>query len=340
MAKKKNRQRFLNSGSTMLNLAISGRYDGGFPVGHYTFFVGDSQSGKTFLCLTSFAEATKDSFFDDHRLIYDGVEEGAMMDVTKFFGSSVAKRIEAPSNDGASFYVEDFYYNLDDAIKLGVPFIYVLDSMDALTSKAALEKFDEHKKAHREGKDSAGSYGDGKAKYNSEHLRKVIKPLKAMNSILIIITQTRDNLGFGFEKKSRSGGRALKFYAAVEVWTTAVGSLKKTVNGKDRIYGMISEIRVKKNRVTGRDRNAKVPIINTYGVDDIRSCVEWLVEEKHWKNSKGSINAPEFDFKGKLNKLISHIEEEGLEEDLRSLVQEVWDDIEESLTVERKSRYD
>ena len=42
----------LGTGSTLLNLAISGKTCGGFPAGKYVFFVGDSSSGKTFLALT------------------------------------------------------------------------------------------------------------------------------------------------------------------------------------------------------------------------------------------------------------------------------------------------
>lgn len=339
MAKKK-KVRYLSTGSTMLNLAISGKYDGGFPLGHYTFFVGDSQSGKTFLVITCLAEAANNPAFDDYRLIYDGVEEGAMMDVAKFFGKKTAVRLEAPNTDGASYSIEDFYFNVDDAIKDGRKFIYILDSMDALSSSSAEEKFEERKTAHRKGKETAGSYGDGKAKYNSEHLRKLIRPLKDSGSILIIINQTRDNLGFGFEKKTRSGGKALRFYAAVEIWSAVKGIIKKKVKEKDRPIGMISECRVKKNRVSGKDRNVLIPIFNSHGVDDIQSCINYLLEEKHWKKTNGIINAPEFEFKGKEPKLIHHIEENNYELDLRSLVQDVWDEIEASLVTERKPRYE
>jgi len=55
----------LSTGSTLLNLACSGRVNGGFLKGFYYFIVGDSKSGKTFLSLTCLAEASINKDFDD-----------------------------------------------------------------------------------------------------------------------------------------------------------------------------------------------------------------------------------------------------------------------------------
>ena len=109
--------------------------------------------------------------------------------------------------------------------------------MDCLSSKEEADKFDQHKKAFRTGKKVPGSYGDGKAKKNSAGIRKLLSDLGKSDSILIIINQTRDNIGFGFDKKTRSGGKALRFYATTEIWSSVVGKLKKNVRGKDRQQG-------------------------------------------------------------------------------------------------------
>ena len=50
---------FLSTGCTLLNLACAGSRRGGFTVGHFTYLVGDSTSGKTFLALTCLAEAAE-----------------------------------------------------------------------------------------------------------------------------------------------------------------------------------------------------------------------------------------------------------------------------------------
>jgi len=343
-ASKPSRRDLLSTGSTLLNLACSDNPFGGFLKGKYYFLVGDSASGKTFLSMTCFAEAMNNKHFKDYRLIYDNVEDGCLMDVERLFGRDVAEHLEFPSKakDGTpvfSFTIEDFYYHLDDALKEDKPFIYVLDSMDGLSSVAEGEKFEDHKKAHRQQLKSPGSYGDGKAKRNSEGLRKILNGLRKSGSILIILSQTRDNLGFGFEKKSRSGGHALRFYATVEIWSSILASIKKTVRGKKRAVGVSTLLKVKKNRITGKSREVSVSIFPSYGIDDIGGCVDYLVDEGWWKVSKQSIEAGEFDVTATRDKLIARIEAEEWENELRSIVGKCWKEIEIASIPIRKSKY-
>lgn len=342
--KKKSKRIFLNTGSTLLNLAMSDKLRGGFAQGRYYLFVGDSESGKTFLALTCLAEAAANPKFDEHRLIHDDVEGGALMDIRKFFGKKVANRLEAPSVDKDSGPVhsesiEDFYYHIDDALKDGRPFIYILDSEDGLTSDQERSKFDKNKSAHRQGDDEKGSYGDGKAKINSANIRRVVSDLKKTRSILIIINQTRDNLGFGFKKKTRSGGHALVFYACASLWASVKGKLAKTVKGKARQIGVQVQIKVEKNRVTGKSRVITLPIFHSYGVDDITSCIDYLISEGQWFKTKDTITAPDFDFAGRMEKLVQLIEQDNLQKDLRHLVAEVWTEIEDACTLKRPPRY-
>jgi RecA/RadA recombinase len=331
----------LSTGSTLLDIACSGRVQGGFAKGHYFWMAGDSTSGKTFFSRTLLAEAANNPEFDDYRFIYDDVEGGSLMDTAKFFGQKLVDRIELPSTSGPSDTVEDFYYNVDDALKKG-PCIYILDSMDALTSKQEDEKFTKQKNAKRKGKAAAGDYGISKAKVNSMRLRKILKPLARTGSILIIISQTRDNVGaMGYgDKKTTAGGRSLKFYAAMEVWTSVKERIKRTVNEKRRQIGITCHIKVKKNRFTGVESEVDVPIYWSYGIDNTGSMVDFLIDEKHWKKGRaGAIAAKEFEFTGAREKLIRHIEENNLEDQLKEIVGEVWDKIVEACAVKRKKRY-
>lgn len=345
---------FVSTGSTVLNLACTNHPYRGFAKGHYYFMVGDSKSGKTFLSLTCLSEASYNSNFDNYRFIYDNAEEGAMMDIKKFFGKQVYKRMEPPARAYAqsgpeapifSETVEDFYFHLDDAIKKGAPFIYILDSMDSISSRAEQDKFVKTKRAVRGQKeDIAGSFGDGKAKVNSATLRQFIRPLERTKSILIIINQTRDNLGFGFKKKTRSGGHALTFYATIELWSSIKKKIKRTVRGKKRTIGAQCKIDINKNRILGRERDGNegilIPIYYSYGIDDIGSCVDFLVDEGYWKKKKNIITAPELNWQGPRAGLIREIELETYEKDLRDLVWDLWKEIEEACVVDRKKRYE
>lgn len=340
---------YLSTGSTLLNLALSDRTDGGFLPGKYYFIVGDSASGKTFFAMTCLAEAAGNPAFADHRFIFDNVEDGALMDVSRFFGSVVQEKLEAPrqykgGEDRFSDSIEDFYYNLDDALNDGRPFIYVLDSMDSLTSKDEERKFDEHKKAARKetpgAKDPAGSFGDGKAKKNSSLLRRAHARLKKTNSILIVISQTRDNIDAGpwGEQKTRSGGRALRFYATCEIWTSIVGQIKKKVNDRDRVQGHYIQLQVKKNRINGKLQKVQTAIYPTYGIDDIGSCIDYLVFEKWWKKTNGEIKAKELGVSAKRSKLI-RLCEEGKLADLWRALYACWQNVEEQSALARPPRY-
>jgi recombination protein RecA len=346
-------ENYLSTGSTLLNLALSGRADGGIPAGKYAYFVGDSSSGKTFLALTALAEAQLSEHFKGHRIIFDNAEDGALMDFNRYFGPTVASKLEPArvDKDGdpqPSSTIEEFYFNLDDALdkaEKGKPFIYVLDSMDSLSSDYEGKKFDEAKTASRKGKDAKGSYGDGKAKTNSTYLRRAVARIRDTGSVLIIISQTRDNIDAGmFEpSKTRSGGHALKFYAAVEIWSSVAGKLKKTVHGKDRQIGIVAKLSVKKNRITGKEWSVAVPLYWSTGIDDVGSCVDYLVDEKQWKkDGSGQIDGSG-DFKGCVGyreQVIKYVEDSELEDDLRELTADVWKMVEVACTVERKQRYE
>lgn len=357
-AKDRPKHKFLGTGCALLNLAISGLTDGGLLVGGYTFLVGDSSSGKSFTAMTCLAEAAHNEEFDGYEFIYDNAENGVLFDVAKYLGQKTANRLKAPRYEKGeaknSTTVEEFYYNLTRLLDKGKPIIYILDSMDALSSDADIEVFETNRKVHEteQGK-KAGSYGMSKAKLNSTSMPHIIAKLEETGSILIIICQTRDNVGFGFAEKTRAGGRALKFYAHVEVWTSVVETIKRSVDGKQRPIGIRIQASIKKNRVNGWMGKIEVPIYRSLGIDDLGCCVHWLIEEGHWKKPKkkeadGKVKedkeskayvAHEFKLQGSEDALIQAIQKKGLEEQLYKICQTFWTTLENSCKVERKPRY-
>jgi RecA/RadA recombinase len=337
---------YLPTGSTLLNLAISGKIDGGYPLGRYTYMVGDSGSGKTWFSLTCMAEAARIARFKKHRFIFDNPERGALMDFERYFGSEMARRLEPPKRekDGTPIYsvtTEDFYYNLDDALKEG-PCIYVLDSMDALDTKQDAAKFDSDKKAKKKGEESTGSYGMSKAKENSTKMRKVCSMLEQTESILIVIGQTRTDIKSQFGGKTRAGGHALTFYAHLEFWTEVAFPVKRSVNARDRNIGAWISIYMEKNRVSGWIRNSvSVPFFHQHGLDDIGSCVRYLVLEKHWpKNKDGVVTTSGLGLKPNTEeKIIQEIQRLNKEDIVRMQVQKIWDKVQEACRVKRKANY-
>lgn len=345
------KEHFISSGSTLINLACSGTPYGAYTIGRYFWIFGESSSGKSFLMMTALAEFSINPLFDDYDIIFDNAEDGVLMDIEQYFGPKLAKRVQPPrlDEDGTPIYsskIEDFYFNLDDrfaAIRKGKgkKFIYLLDSMDALSSKYEGEKFDEAKKADRKGTTAKGDYGDGKAKINSRYMRRVAAELRDTDCILIIISQARDNIDAGMfeEQETHAGGRALKFYAGWQMLSAIGSKLWKEINGTNRQIGINCKLKIKKNRLTGKEWSVQVPIYWSYGFDDIGSCVDFLIDEKHWKTEGNKVVASELDLKEFRSNLPKKIEELGLEVELRSVVTEVWKNIEAQCVVQRKPRY-
>jgi RecA/RadA recombinase len=341
-------KKYLSCSSTLLNLACTNTTQGAWPLGSVVLFVGDSDSGKTWIALASLAEAANRKLFDDYRLIFDNAENGALMDMERYFGKRLRKRLEPPRVDenGKAVYsktVEDFYDNVDDAVEDGRKFVYVLDSENALGSRSE-EKLRKKNKARRQkGAKEGDTYGTEKAKAHAKNLNRVASALARTKSILIIISQTRDKIGatgFG-PRKTRSGGRALAFYAHIQVWSATKEEIKsKEIRGKKRQQGIKSLCQVKRSRVTGKKRSVEIPIYHSVGVDDVGSCIDYLVEEKYWSKTQGKIKAKDFKFVGFKDELVKHVEENELEPDLQRLVGKIWNEIEEATKIERKKRYE
>lgn len=345
----------LSIGFDPLNLACSGHPDWAITKGDMVLWVGSSGSAKTFITLTALAEAAVNPSFKKHRLLFRNPEKGARMNFKHYFGP-LAERIK-PLGDDRSVVLEEFYDDLGDELRKG-PCVCLLDSMDALVPRAFYKKAKQTRNAAKQGEEVKGSYGTEKAKINSDRLRDVPALLAKHGSILIIISQSRDKIGFGsqFDPETRGGGRALKFFASLELWTSVKGFIKKKAPGRDKTLeiGIVCRVKVKKNRIQGKEgRVVNVPILHGHGIDNIGGTADWLVEWKHWKSKgedegdgKGNkevipsrIVAPELDFSGSRDKLVSLIEAGKRQGELRNLLTRVWNEIEESCAVKREKRY-
>ena len=176
-----------------------------------------------------------------------------------------------------------------------------------------------------------------KAKLLSEILRVTAREIANKEAFVNIISQTRDNIGWGFTDKTRSGGRALKFYCYHEMWISSVGQIPK-LNEK---IGSNSRVQISKNKLTFKKRTVDMPIYDNYGVDDIGSCIDFLLAQNHWKKiTKQTISASDFGWEGTRATIIKRIEKGGWENDLRKIVGEAWKEKEDALDIGRKQRYE
>jgi len=343
------------SGSTMLNLACSDNPFAAYGLGKIITMPGSSSSGKTILMLTAMAEMAIDSRFDDYQFYYDDGEESLAFDMDYLFKCLVG-RLTPPGgydNDEEPIYsntIQDFKANILSKCQEKKSFIYVLDSLDALTTDEELEK--EYKKAILMAKGDiaaikalTGSYNTEKAKILGQALRMINGAIKKTNSALFIVQQIRQKIGVVFGKKTTtSGGNAPFFYSSHQAWLDKLGQIK------DPKYGLKIGNKVKagitKNKITGKLRDVEFDVYYDYGIDDVGSMVDYLCTSKTWKKGGARITPIGFSdiesggetfYKKDLVKII---EKENAENDIKKLCGETWNHIEEAVKLsDRKRKY-
>lgn len=254
---------FISSGCTLLDCALGG----GYPLGRITNIVGDRSTAKTALAtealinfLQSYPQGAAayrevESAFDKHY----AAAMGLPVDLIDF-GEEQLGTVED--------FARDFDKFLDQQITAKKPGIYVLDSLDALSDEAEMER-----------DIGKGSYSMEKAKKLGEFFRKTVRKQETAKVLLIVVSQVRDNIGAMFgEKHKRSGGRALDFYASQALWLAHIKTLKRTINKVDRPVGVTIKGKLKKNKVGLPFREAVFDFMFGFGTEDLGASFTWLQE--------------------------------------------------------------
>lgn len=326
----------LPSGSTLLNLACSGSTAGAFRKKKMVNFIGDSSSGKSLLAMQCLIEACFCNHFDGYELYYDDVEGGCDFNIATMYGENAAIAVEERIKFISSLSIEEWQDRMQDLQKRGVKFVYILDSYDVLDSVQAKLQAEAEAKARAAGKDSPGSYGMDKVKRVRALFRPALAAMKATDSIMIVISQTKAVIDpRSFKKKTRSAEDALEFHSYHCVWLANAG---KEIS-KEIDIGTKTRLQVKKNRLTGRRREVAFSIFTEIGIDDIGSCVDFMVDKGFWKLTKQTIDAHDLGLTGTKQKLIREIENNNKERQLRRAVAKAWQEVEESVQLCRKTRY-
>jgi protein RecA len=311
---------FVSSGCCVLDNVLGG----GYVLGRMANIVGDKSSGKTLLAIEAAANFIRDYkggevWYAEAEAAFDKEYAGALgMPLTKV---KFRDKIET---------VEDFFEDIELACKQSTktkPILYVLDSMDAISSRTEMaQKIEE------------GSYNLNKQKKLGELFRRKIKALEASHVGLIIISQIRDKIGVTFgETKMRTGGKSLDFYASQILWLSEIQKLKKTIGGVERIIGIQVKANCKKNKVGLPFRTCEFPVLFGYGVDDLTANIEWLLASNKEHRLK-ELGLSKAGYKIRIHALRNDGGEEMqlLREALNIVVQEEWTNIETSFLPKSK----
>jgi len=315
--------KYVSSGSTNLNLVLTNSTENGYPVGKIINLVGDKQIGKSLLCLEAMSyvfHVLRKKY--DVKMIYNDTESAINLEN--------AKQIGVPTDNiewRQSSTIEHWYEDVNKEIKSSDNYdlvIYVLDSLDAISTEEELEQDFNQK-----------SYNMIKQKKLGELFRRLTQKINKKNMLLIVVSQIRDAIGVIFgETKRRSGGKALDFYAYQIVWLYNKGLMK---NG-DITTGIEIKAKAKKNRVWKPFRECNFNILFEYGIDDLGSMVDYLVDNKFYlKSGNGRIAYGENAYARE--DFIQFISSNNKEQEVKDAVKQVWDTIEEKAKIIRKPKY-
>lgn len=330
---------FISTGSTMFNLALSGKGSaGGWARGRVGNIVGDGGSGKTVVAVESCAfchyniKKIKSLQYPEVKnvsIVYNNVEGVLDLPIVNMYGESFLKAVEWTRTPTIEEFGRDFTRRCE-ALKDGDFLFYVVDSFDALKGTEELERF--YEAAEKEEKEE-GSYNLEKQKYASKFFSGICDVSSGKDATLLIVSQVRDKIGVTFGKKQyRAGGKALNFYTHQVAWIAEAKKIPKTYHGEERILGIKSKVNIERNKTALPFRKAEFTILFNYGLDDISSMTDWLYgpEVKKIKFDDMDFSRAEF---------IDYIEKEGLEEDLQYLSEEKWQEIENAVAPKRKGRF-
>jgi recombination protein RecA len=334
------RVEFLSSGSTTLNCALSGKgLQGGWARGRVVNIVGDGSSGKTLLalelcfwCYNTIKKVVSKIFPRVKRvtIVYNNCEGVMDFPLEKMYGQKFCDAVKWMCSPNIEQMGRDYYRRISN-LKKGEFLLYIVDSWDSLKSWKDIARFEEAVEKDIEEK---GSYNLEKQKFSSAFFASLSGKLEnnKFDSTLVIISQVRTKIGATFGKKQyRAGGKALDFYTHQVAWIREIEKLRKAKKKEKRVYGIVSEVKVERSKVAKPFRESNFRILYDYGLDDIGSMINYL----HGNKNKIKFDGESFKTQ---TRLIKYIEENNLEEDIKTAVEGKWQDVEKAFEKDIRKR--
>ena len=257
---------FIPAGCKLLDLVLGG----GWAEGRIINIVGDKSSGKTLMCIEASANfAVK---YPRGLIFYREAEAAFLKSYAETLGMPL-DRVDFGEDkvfDTVEYVFEDMETCVARCMKKKVPGLYILDSLDALSDVAELKRdMDEP------------SYGTDKARKMSQFFRRLVRKMEQAQITVIIVSQVRSKIGPTFGRTTtRSGGRALDFYASQVLYLAHLNTVTRIVKGIKRPVGVHIKAKCDKNKVALPYRECMFDILFAYGIADLSASVDWLREVK------------------------------------------------------------
>jgi len=241
----------IDTGSYILNAALSGSLYGGVPNNKITAFAGESATGKTFFVLGVLKQFLDDNptggviYFDTEAAVTKSMMETRGIDTQRVVISEPASIEEFRTN---ATRVLSNYIDSDEK----PPMMMVLDSLGMLSSAKELEDVESGKQA----RDMT------KAQLLRGTFRVLSLKLAKANVPLLVTNHVYDVVGAYVPTKEISGGSGLKYAAS----SIAMLGKKKDKDGTD-VVGNIIKVTMHKSRFTKEQSKVEVKLSFDKGLD-------------------------------------------------------------------------
>ena len=255
---------FISTGSTMLDLAISNRPNGGIAVGRITELNGLESSGKSLVGAHLLSETQKKGGV----AVYIDTESAVSAEFLQAIGIDTDSMLYVHLETVEDIFdtIETIITKIRESSKDKLVTILV-DSLAAASTKVEMDAdFDKD------------GWATSKAIVLSKAMRKITQLTARQKVCLIFTNQLRQKMGVMFgDPWTTSGGKALPFHASTRIRLKNMGQIKDT---KKNTIGIKIRAQVIKNRLGPPLRSAEFPLYFDKGIDDFGS---WLTIMKDHK---------------------------------------------------------
>ena len=255
---------FVSTGSTLLNLAISNKPNGGIAVGRITEINGLESSGKSLIGAHILAETQRKGGV----AVYIDTETSVSREFLEAIGIDVGNMLYVHLETVEDIFeaIEKIVVKIRESERDRLVTILV-DSLAGASTHSELEgDFD------KEG------WATGKAIIISKAMRKITQMIGRQKIALVFTNQLRQKLGVMFgDPWTTSGGKALPFHASTRIRLKNLGQIK---DKKTNTIGMKMRAQVIKNRLGPPMRHADFNLYFESGIDDDGSWLQVLKDHK------------------------------------------------------------
>ena len=270
---------FISTGSTILDLAIANRPNGGVAVGKITELNGLEGSGKSLIGSHLLSSTQK----KDGIAVYIDTESAVSQEFLRAIGVDTKKMLYVHLETVEEIFdtIETIVTKIRESNKDKLVTILV-DSLAAASTKVEMDAdFDKD------------GWATAKAIIISKAMRKVTQMIARQKVALVFTNQLRQKLGVMFgDPWTTSGGKALPFHSSTRVRFKNAGQIK---DKKNNTIGIKIKGQVIKNRLGPPMRTAEFPLYFDKGIDNYGSWLTVMKEHKICKVGGSWYTLPHID---------------------------------------------